>query len=225
MKCARKRSVVLLSSGLDSTVNLFAAQAVSEVVLALTFDYGQRAAANETERARLIAERAGVRHKIVSLPWFKEFTKTSLVDRSSQVPVSESVSIDDLKVSGETAKAVWIPNRNGILLNVAAGFAEGLGADWVVPGFNAEEAETFPDNTEGFLQALTGSFSFSTANHIKAVCFTTALDKTAIVRRGLELAVPFDLIWPCYLAEASPCGKCESCQRYRRALDAGGGPS
>ncbi len=218
-----KRSVVLLSSGLDSTVNLFAAREVSEVVLALTFDYGQRAAVRETENARLIAERAGVRHQVVTLPWFKEFTKTSLVDRASQVPVSEMVSIDDLHVSEQTAKAVWVPNRNGIFLNVAAGFAEGLGADWVVPGFNAEEAKTFPDNTDGFLKALTASFAYSTANHLAAVCFTTELDKTAIVRRGLELAVPFELIWPCYFAEIKPCGKCESCQRFERAFQAGGG--
>jgi len=215
--------LVLLSSGLDSTVNLFAAQAASKVVLALTFDYGQRAAVRETERACLIAERAGVRHQIVSLPWFKEFTRTSLVDHTIQVPINESVSIDDLEISGQSAKAVWVPNRNGIFLNIAAGFAEGLGADWVVPGFNAEEAETFPDNSESFLEALTTSFFLSTANHVKAVCFTAALDKTAIVRRGLELGVPFDLIWPCYFAGVNPCGKCESCQRFRRALAAGGG--
>lgn len=218
----RKRSVVLLSSGLDSTVNLFEARERTEVVLALTFDYGQRAAAREIRRASLIAQMAGVAHKIVALPWFADFTRTSLVDRSADVPVKEDVSIDDLGVSRSSAKAVWVPNRNGILLNVGAGFAEGLRADWIVPGFNAEEGATFPDNTQAFLDSLTAAFRYSTSSRVEAVCFTTALDKTAIVRRGLELGVPFELIWPCYFAGEKPCGECESCQRYLRATHAAG---
>lgn len=219
---APRRSVVLLSSGLDSTVNLYEAKQRTEVVLALTFDYGQRAAPRETERARRLAEAVGVRHQVVSLPWFRDFTKTSLVDRAAEVPTQAKVSIDDLKVSHETAKAVWVPNRNGIFLNIAAGFAEGLGADCIIPGFNAEEAATFPDNTDDYLKAATASFAYSTSNKIQAICFTTHLNKTEIVRRGVELNVPFDLIWPCYFAESEPCGQCESCQRFRRAMAAGG---
>lgn len=233
---SRKRAVVLLSSGLDSTVNLYEARALSDVVLAITFDYGQRAAEREIAQAGLIAEHAGVAHKVISLPWFRDFTQTSLINSAHAVPVSSDVAIDDMGVSQVTAKAVWVPNRNGILLNVAAGFAEGLGADWVVPGFNKEEAATFPDNSETFLQALTKSFSFSTANHLEAVCFTTSLDKTAIVRRGVTLGAPFHLMWPCYFpgqrksaepglaapGEYQICRVCESCQRFLRALKQAG---
>jgi 7-cyano-7-deazaguanine synthase len=217
---AQKRSLVLLSSGLDSTVNLFEAAAQSQVVLALTFDYGQRAAPRERAQAAKLAAHLGVPHKVVELPWFKDFTRTALVERSASVPVKDKVSIDDFKASTETAKAVWVPNRNGILLNIAAGFAEGLGADWVIPGFNAEEAVTFPDNTGEFLNALTESFRFSTSNRLEAVCFTTKLNKTEIVKRGVELKVPFELIWPCYFDGPTPCGECESCQRFRRATSA-----
>ena len=212
-----KRSVVLLSSGLDSTVNLFAAREKSEVVLSLTFNYGQRAAEKECERAALISKKIGVPHKIIDLPWFSDFTHSSLVNRGEDVPVSGSISIDDFAVSTETAKAVWVPNRNGIFLNIAAGFAEGLKADWIIPGFNAEEAVTFPDNSAAFLKAATASFQFSTSNHVEAICFTTDLDKTAIVQEGKKLGVPFNLIWPCYFSGETPCGECESCQRFRRA--------
>jgi 7-cyano-7-deazaguanine synthase len=213
-----KKSIVLLSSGLDSTVNLFEARAQTQVVLSLTVDYGQRAAPREIERATQIAALAGVPHHSLSLPWFKDFTKTSLVSTDMKVPVKSEVAIDDLSVSASTAKAVWVPNRNGILLNIAAGFAEGLGADWVVPGFNIEEGATFPDNTQDFLESVTKAFGYSTSNGIKAVCFTTALNKTEIVRRGRALGVPFDLIWPCYFAASEPCGECESCQRFSRAM-------
>lgn len=222
MKSTRSlnRSVVLLSSGLDSTVNLFEALEVSEVVLALTFNYGQRAARRECERAQAIAERAKVEHIVVPLPWFELFTRTSLVSRDANVPVADEVSIDDLNVSNQTAKAVWVPNRNGIFLNIAAAFAESLSAGWVVPGFNIEEGATFPDNTEPFLQALTQSFRFSTSNGVTAKCFTTALNKQEIVKRGRELNAPFELMWPCYFGGETPCGQCESCQRFNRAKGA-----
>ena len=214
---SQTKSVVLLSSGLDSTVNLYEARERSQVVLALTFDYGQRAAPREVARASAIAKHAGVSHQVVSLPWFSDFTQTSLLNRNSAVPGKSQVSIDDLETSRKTAKAVWVPNRNGIFLNLGAAYAEGLGAGWIVPGFNIEEGTTFPDNTEEYLQALTGAFRFSTANHVQAVCFTTSLNKTEIVRRGRTLGAPFDLMWPCYLAEEKPCGECESCQRFKRA--------
>ena len=214
----RPRAVVLLSSGLDSTVNLVLALRECDVVLTLTFDYGQRSAGQESSRAALIAERIGVRHERIELPWFRRFTQTALVNTGHQVPVSESVQIDDAQASQRSAKAVWVPNRNGIFLNIAAGFAEGMGAEVVVPGFNIEEAQTFPDNSQDFLDATTGAFSYSTGNRVKARCFTTELDKTAIVRVGRELGAPFDLVWPCYLGGDVPCGACESCQRFARAF-------
>jgi 7-cyano-7-deazaguanine synthase len=158
------QSVVLLSSGLDSTVNLFWALQQSKVILTLTFDYGQRAASRETERAARISAQAGVAHKVLKLDWFKDFVRTSLVNRLANVPVGEDLNIVDQKTSEASAKAVWVPNRNGIFLNIAAGYAEGLGANWIIPGFNAEEAATFPDNSSAYARALDQSFSFSTAN-------------------------------------------------------------
>ena len=92
------------------------------------------------------------------------------------------------------------------------------GADAVVPGFNIEEATTFPDNTEDFLQALSHSFRYSTANGVKAHCFTTALSKSEIVALGKDRALPFAKLWPCYFAEEQWCGQCESCLRFQRAL-------
>jgi 7-cyano-7-deazaguanine synthase len=215
-----RKSLVLLSGGLDSTINLYEAKRVSDVVLALTFNYGQRAQTRELEHAGAIAKRVGVPHRVVELPWFKDFTNTSLVSTSREVPVGQEISIDDLKTSQTSAKAVWVPNRNGILLNVAAGFAEGLGADWIVPGFNIEEAATFPDNSEDFLRSLTHSLSFSTANAVEVKCFTTQMNKSEIVRRGIELGVDFEMIWPCYFGGQTPCGTCESCQRFKRATRA-----
>ncbi len=213
----QKRSVVLLSAGLDSTVNLFRAVEESDVALALTFDYGQRAALREIEHAAKLAKYVGTRHQVVQLPWFREFTTTSLVDSSMEIPTS-TVSIDDFAASTHSAKAVWVPNRNGIFLNIGAAFAEGLDAQWLVPGFNLEEAATFPDNSEAYLQAATRALKFSTANQVEVRCFTTSLTKSEIAVVGRSLNVPFEMVWTCYFGGETQCGKCESCLRFQRAL-------
>lgn len=211
------KSLVLLSSGLDSTVNLLAARRDGEVVRAITFDYGQRAAQREIERSRAICESLNVPHHVVELPFFKEFTKTSLISRDQLVPTSD-VDIKSHSQSLKTAVKVWVPNRNGIFLNIAAGFAEGWGADVVVPGFNAEEATTFPDNSKAYQKSLDVSFSFSTANQVKVHCYTIDMEKPEILRLGLSFGLKPEQLWPCYFGESEWCGKCESCQRFSNAL-------
>ena len=153
-----KSAIVLLSGGLDSAVNLFASkQSGLDVKLALTFDYGQRAATQEISAAKAIADKLDVPHQVISLPWLADATKTSLVNRGQSVPTGGDVVIEDFGRSEQTAKSVWVPNRNGVFLNIAASFAECLECDFVVPGFNAEEAVTFPDNSDEFLKQTTKS--------------------------------------------------------------------
>lgn len=213
------KSVVLLSGGLDSATNLYQAHRETKIVLALTFDYGQRAAPRELKAAEKLCRALGVPHKVIQIPWIKEFGRSALLDSSQKIPQGGSVSIDDHTQSLKTASAVWVPNRNGIFLNIGAGFAEALEAPMVVPGFNIEEASTFPDNTEEFLQAVTQSLSFSTSNKVKAHCFTTDLNKTEMVHLAIKLKLPFENLWPCYFSEEKWCGTCESCLRFKRALE------
>jgi 7-cyano-7-deazaguanine synthase len=212
----------LLSAGLDSTVNTFVAAREHALVGTLSFDYGQRAAPAEIRQAKQISNHLGVHHTLIDLPWFKNLGKSSLNNSLFEVPTHEQVSIDDLTVSQKTAERVWVPNRNGVFLNIAAALAEAQGADGVVVGFNVEEAATFPDNSQEYLDSCSRAFAYSTRNGVKAVCFTTAFDKTQIVARGIELGVQFELIWPCYFNGETWCGACESCQRSLRALRANG---
>lgn len=212
------KSVVILSGGLDSSMNLFLAKEKTDVMLALTFNYGQRAAIKEVATAKKLASKCQIPHQVIDLTWMKGFGKSSLIDTQLEVP-TDKVEIDNFNMSLETAKSVWVPNRNGIFLNIAAGFAEAVGADVLIPGFNKEEATTFPDNSEEYLKALDRSFSFSTQNKVKTVCYTVQMDKTEIVKLGKELQFPFTEIWPCYFSFEKWCGRCESCKRYRRALE------
>lgn len=212
------KSVVCLSAGLDSTVNLYAALKSTHVVQAITFNYGQKAAKKEIKCAKALCKKLGISHKVIDLSWFKNIGQSSLTSDKKEVPTGQKIGIDNHKKSLKTAKAVWVPNRNGIFLNVAAGVAESLHADVIVPGFNLEEASTFPDNSESFMKALDASFAFSTSNKVQVRCYTVQLTKVEIVQVGIKLKVPFDLIWPCYFSHSQWCGQCESCQRAKRAF-------
>lgn len=213
------RSVVLLSGGLDSTVALAQARLDGPVLLALTFDYGQRAAAAEIRAAGRICDRYGLPHRVVQLPFLSEITTSALVNRDSAVPELSADQLADATVTAGTARAVWVPNRNGIMINIAAAFAESLRADRVVAGFNREEAQTFPDNSLDFVRAASQALAFSTLNRVRVVSPTLLLDKKEIVALGRRLGAPLDLVWSCYHGGEAMCGRCESCQRFRRAME------
>jgi 7-cyano-7-deazaguanine synthase len=209
-------AVALLSGGLDSTVACTLAIGTGGgVALALTFDYGQRAARREVEAARAIAAYLGVPHRTIALPFLGEITRTALV--AGAIPHPSAADLDSPRAR-ETAKAVWVPNRNGVLVNIAAAFAESLGAERVVVGFNREEAATFPDNSEGFAAAATAALAFSTLSKVRLDAPTGAMTKREIVRAGRAAGAPLDLIWSCYEGGERPCGACESCLRQARAL-------
>ncbi len=214
------KSVVLLSSGLDSSVNFFIALQKTEVKLALTFDYGQKAANKEIQRAKELAEGHKVEHKVIELPWLKDLGQSALTNMTTTLPLGPRVSIDNLQVSEKTAKSVWVPNRNGVFLNIAAAFAESLKATIVIPGFNAEEAVTFSDNSFDFIRATRKAFSYSTANDVDVQCYTISQSKNEIVKLGLSFGVPFNRLWVCYQNHDKWCGQCESCKRAIRAFKA-----
>jgi 7-cyano-7-deazaguanine synthase len=211
-------SVVLLSGGLDSATNLYIAHQVDRVALTLTMDYGQKAAQKETESAIKLSSNLGLKNIVVQLPWFTHISSSALTNESRRIPTGEDVKIDDLEVSRTSARSVWVPNRNGIFLNIAAGFAESLGADSVVPGFNLEEAVTFPDNSESFVKAMDTSLYFSTSNEVKIKCYTVQMNKTEILAKALSLKLPIGDLWPCYDRKEKWCGQCESCLRSKRAF-------
>ena len=104
--------------------------------------------------------------------------------------------------------------------HAAAAYAERLGAEQVVVGFNREEAATFSDNSADYLQRVTHALDLSTANHVKVFCYTLDWDKKQIVAelKKLPKPFPFENVWSCYGGGDAPCGICESCQRLARAL-------
>lgn len=215
------KAITLLSSGLDSVSSLAIAAESLEIEMAITFDYGQRASQREIKYSRKVCEHFGIEHRIIKLDWLGEITHTSLVNRNEEVP---SLSLEDISeaapaaITENSAKAVWVPNRNGVMLNIAGSFAESRGCDYIVVGFNGEEAGTFPDNSLDYVKAMDHAFSYSTQNGVRVMAPLIEMGKTEIVKRALEAKAPLEYSWSCYHGGEIPCGECESCVRRARAF-------
>ncbi|NBT58511.1 7-cyano-7-deazaguanine synthase QueC [bacterium] len=214
-------AVALLSSGLDSSVAVAMAMKQGyELKLALTFDYGQKAAPKELEHAGQLARYWNIPHHTLELSFFSSKAGSSLLRTSETraLPHLSLADLDDLHASRKSAKSVWVPNRNGVFIEIAACFAEQLDASYLIVGFNREEAATFPDNSKAYRESLNQALAFSTSNQVKVISPTESLDKTEIVRHALELQLPLELFWSCYQTGALMCGVCESCMRLKRAF-------
>ena len=208
------KSIILLSGGLDSLVSLGLKREALNITLALTFDYGQKSVEKEIEASRKICEFYNVEHKVIKLDWLKEITNTSLV---SAKDVPTGVELDNPENS---AKLVWVPNRNGLFLNIAASFADSQDYDYILIGANKEEGQTFPDNTQEFIDSLNKEFEFSTQKKPKVVAPLINYVKNDIVMLALQHKVPLELVQSCYQGGAKHCGICESCSRLKHALQA-----
>lgn len=212
------KALVCLSGGLDSTVSLLWAEKEYDSVNAVFFNYGQKALPKERKAARYFAGLVGASFLEIDLGFLGEVSGSALNDLTSLVPQGNSVNINDSKVSEETAKAVWVPNRNGLFINAAASIAEAKGIDHVVLGFNLEEAQTFPDNSKAFIDDTNKALESSTKGAVTVVSPTVDLNKMGIVRLGKKLDVNFQKLWPCYKSDEEICGRCESCKRYLAAI-------
>jgi len=217
-----KKAVTLLSGGLDSTVALVMSLEKAHVLgyttsLVLCFRYGQQAEACEVEASKKIANYYGLEFLEMNITWLGSLKGCALTDPSLEIPDPSSESLDDLDLGNERAKQVWVPNRNGLFINVAASVAESRDLDRIVIGFNAEEAATFPDNSMDFLKATNQALRFSTQKPVMLSSPTVGFDKRKIFEVGMELNAPFEMIWSCYRNTSKMCGRCESCQRLKRA--------
>jgi len=193
------KAIALLSGGLDSVVSMLLAREKAEIIMALTVDYGQKARINEIRASASFCSQYGIEHKVIQLPFMLEMNSGII------------------EASGLEDSSPWVPNRNGLIINLAACYAENLKADWVICGFNREEGVDFPDNTQAFVDAISHSLYYSTLNNVELRSFVQDMDKTEIVASAQKLGVDFGLIWSCYRFGEKPCGECPSCLRNQKA--------
>jgi len=195
--------IILLSGGLDSTVNAAIATKRTRPLYALTFDYGQRAAQMEIAASRNVCRALKIKHKVINLPFFNEFKKLVMLGRKKKVHAGDFSRLS----------SVWVPNRNSLFINIAACYAEYYGAKVIVTGFNLEEAREFPDNSSRFVNAINDTLRYSTLNKVRVKSYTLKLTKKEIYRLGLKLGAPIEYVYSCYMGGKKMCGKCASCRR------------
>lgn len=198
------KAIALLSGGLDSVVSLLKAKEENEIILAITFDYGQRARINEIRASRNITKFLGIEHKVIELPFMQDLHSELMKDSNTLI------------------SNPWVPNRNGLFINIAAAYAENLNADLLICGFNREEAIIFPDNSRNFINAINEALHYSTMNHVQVKSYVDNLDKVEIVQEATRLGLDFRYIWSCYHGNDKPCGKCTSCLTNKKAFEKAG---
>lgn len=206
-------AVVCLSGGMDSAVTAAIARETHELAL-LHANYGQRTEARELECFERLADRMLVpksRRLIVDFTSLREIGGSSLTDRAIEVR------------HGAPQEGVvptsYVPFRNAHLLSAATSWAEVIGATTIFVGAVEADSSGYPDCRPEFYRAFAEAIRLGTKPETNIAIATPviSMSKAAIIGRGLELGVPFELTWSCYEANDEACGECESC---RLRLDA-----
>jgi 7-cyano-7-deazaguanine synthase len=217
MSDAMRRAVVLLSGGMDSAVVLAIARAQGFACHALSVRYGQRHSAELDAAAALARTLGAVAHKIVDVD-LRAIGGSAL---------TADIAVPEAPASG--IPVTYVPARNTIMLAVALGWAEVLGAQDLFVGVNAVDYSGYPDCRPAFVEAFEHLANLATkagveGRRLRVSAPLIELSKAGIVRRGLELGVDFSATVSCYQADAAgrACGRCDACRlRAQGFADAG----
>lgn len=215
-----KKAISVLSGGLDCTVST-SVYAKDYEIHAITFNYGQKAFKQELKASKEICKKMGFKHYVIDLPWLAEISTSSL-NTDEDIPEVNLDDLDDLKKSSETASSVWVPARNTVFTSIAASFAESIGAEIIIVGWDKEEANTFPDNSKEYMEKFNELFEIGSPIDIKIEAPVIDLDKDEIVKLGYEVNAPMELSYSCYKGSDKHCGVCESCMRRKRGFKKAG---
>lgn len=210
------KTVVLCSGGMDSVVALYHAHQSGEVVGVLSFDYGSKHNRKEIPYAREHADKLGLHHEVIALPFINQTFSSTLLQSGGTVP--------DGHYAEETMRQTVVPFRNGIMLAIAAGYAESRGAGGLVIAAHTGDHTIYPDCREEFMAAIHRAIHLGTYAGIEVLRPFVAIDKAAIVTRGIELGVDFSRTWSCYKGGDIHCGQCGTCVERREAFQLAGVP-
>jgi len=211
------KAVVLLSGGMDSAAVVAIAREQGFAVHALSVSYGQRHTSELAAAARVAQALGVVAHKVVDVD-LRSIGGSALTD-----------DIDVPEAGGEGIPVTYVPARNTIMLSLALGWAEVLGANDLFCGVNAVDYSGYPDCRPEFIQAFEALANLATKAGVEGAGLRVHaplqfLSKAQIVREGLRLGVDFGLTVSCYNADGQgrACGHCDAC-RLRAAgfADAG----
>ncbi len=213
-----KPAVVLLSGGLDSTTCLAWARREGFACHTLAVDYGQRHRV-ELEAAARVAEALGATtHRFVRVDL--RAIGGSALTADVAVPRDR-----DEAAMGAEIPVTYVPARNTVMLSLALGLAETLGAADLVAGMNALDYSGYPDCRPEFVRAFESLANLATRAGVEGTRFRVhtplmTLDKAGVVRLGLSLGVDYSLTHSCYdpAPDGAACGRCDACRLRRKGF-------
>jgi len=216
-------AVVLLSGGMDSATALAVAREHFRRVHCLTVEYGQRHVREVRSARRLAAHFRVADHRVVRLP-LAPLLRSALTDARRALPRAGP------RRRPTRIPATYVPARNTILLSIALGYAESIGAEAIYIGANAIDYSGYPDCRPEYFRAFERLARLATragveerqAFRIEAPLLH--LSKADIVRLGDRLQVPWEMTWSCYEGGKAPCGRCDSCALRARGFETAGVP-
>jgi 7-cyano-7-deazaguanine synthase len=214
-----RKAVVLVSGGMDSAVTLAIARGQGFVVHALSVAYGQRHG-SELDAAERVARALGaLEHKTVQ------------VDLRSIGGSALTADIDVPEQGGEGIPVTYVPARNTIMLSIALGWAEVLGANDIFCGVNAVDYSGYPDCRPAFVDAFEQLANVATKAGVEGAGLRIhaplmRMSKADIAREGQRLGVDFAQTVSCYQADAQgrACGHCDACRLRAEGFRAAGLP-
>lgn len=212
-----KKAVVLVSGGMDSAVVLAMAREQGFSCHALSVRYGQRHTSELDAATRVAQAQHAVEHKTVA------------VDLRSIGGSALTADIDVPESPQQGIPITYVPARNTIMLSIALGWAEVLGAQHLFCGVNAVDYSGYPDCRPEFIRAFEALANLATRAGVEGHRLTVhaplmAMSKAAIAQEGARLGVDFSLTVSCYQADAQgrACARCDACRLRAAGFDAAG---
>lgn len=213
-----RKAVCVCSGGIDSTVAAAIASIEGYETYFLHASYGQRAEKKEKEAVKNIALYLEAKEvKFVDIPFLRIIGNSSLTDVNKDIPLRETL----LERNEKETPSTWVPCRNLLFLAHASAYAEVIHAKAIFVGFNAEEAKSYPDNSQEFVLRFNTMLKkavafFSQPPIIKAPLVDFV--KKDIIKKGIKVKAPLHLTYSCYFGGENHCGACESCLRRKKGF-------
>src|SRR5688500_12024466 len=202
--------IVLCSGGMDSVTALHWARRSHDVRAAISFNYGSKHNFREIPFAAEHAAVVGVRHQIIALDFVNELFASGLLKSGGEIPEGH--------YEAENMRQTVVPFRNAIMLSIACGLAESIGAEGLVIAAHGGDHAIYPDCREDFMRAMSEAMRAGTYEGVKLLRPFITLNKADIAMEGARLGVDFTRTWSCYKGGEVNCGKCGTCVERREAF-------
>lgn len=206
--------ISVLSGGMDSATAL--GLHAKDVIAAISFNYGSKHNDQEWIRAHQLASHYKVHIERCHLDFVAKTFKSDLLKSGGEVPEGH--------YEDPSMKRTVVPFRNGIMLSIAAGFAESVGADGIILGNHAGDHAIYPDCREDFTIAMGDAIRRGTYAKIQLVTPFGKMSKAEIAKAGHAAGVPYEKTYSCYKGGPIHCGKCGTCFERREAFQLAGVP-